>query len=61
MTASGREYRCADTRSRTREVIALSQLAERFAAEYLARFEPSPGQRQALAVLRCCRTALAAT
>lgn len=42
-------------------MIALSQLAERFAAEYLARFAPSPGQRQALAALRCCRTALAST
>lgn len=42
-------------------MIALSQLAERFACEYLARFEPSPDQRQALGALRRCRTALAAS
>ena len=42
-------------------MIALSSVIERFGAEYLARFEPLPSQRQALAALERCRTRLAAT
>jgi hypothetical protein len=42
-------------------MIALSAVFERFAADYLARMQPSPAQRQALAALGHCRTALAAT
>jgi hypothetical protein len=42
-------------------VIALSQVFARFEADYLARWQPLPGQRQALAALERCRTALAAT
>ena len=42
-------------------MIALSEVFARFESDYLARFEPLPGQRKALAALQRCRTALAAT
>ena len=42
-------------------MIALSAVFERFAADYLTRMQPSPAQRQALAALGHCRTALATT
>lgn len=42
-------------------MIALSQVFERFEADYLARWQPLPSQRQALGALQRCRTALATT
>lgn len=42
-------------------MIALSQVIERFAAEYQAQYNPLPSQLHALDALRRCRTRLAAT
>jgi hypothetical protein len=42
-------------------MIALAEVVERFEAEYLARHHPLPGQLQALAAFKRCRTQLAAT
>jgi hypothetical protein len=42
-------------------VITLSHVIQRFEADYLAKYQPLPGQLAALAAFKRCRTALAAT